>query len=83
MLQVLGKEARPWIIVAVGDDWLSTVGINIPWGALLVDAQGKINDDFQVTFFFSQNFPVHLLHSFPTFTSLLSSSQTRDSQALS
>ena len=32
----------------IGDDWLSTVGVNIPWGALLVDVQGKVNDDFQV-----------------------------------
>lgn len=40
--------ARPWVISIIGDDWLSTVGINVPWGALLVDVQGKVNDDFQV-----------------------------------
>ncbi|KAK7102954.1 hypothetical protein V1264_021104 [Littorina saxatilis] len=48
---------RPWVVSMIGDDWLSTVGINIPWGALLVDVQGKVNDDFQV-----------FLEQFSTFT---------------
>ena len=44
----MGGVARPWVISMIGDDWLSTVGVNIPWGALLIDVQGKVNDDFQV-----------------------------------
>ncbi|KAL8580042.1 hypothetical protein ACOMHN_065926 [Nucella lapillus] len=44
----VGVVTRPWVISMMGDDWLSTVGINIPWGALLLDVQGKFNDDFQV-----------------------------------
>ncbi|XP_076448223.1 metabotropic glutamate receptor 2-like [Babylonia areolata] len=44
----VGAVTRPWLVSMIGDDWLSTVGINIPLGALLLDVQGKINDDFQV-----------------------------------
>ncbi|KAK7503667.1 hypothetical protein BaRGS_00005206, partial [Batillaria attramentaria] len=44
----LSSMSRPWVISMIGDDWLSTVGVNIPWGALLIDVQGKVNDDFQV-----------------------------------
>lgn len=49
----ISRVTRPWVISLVGDDWHSTVGVNFPWGALLIDVLGKVNDDFHV---FLENF---------------------------